>query len=154
MIEPQEFRHATGSFATGVAVVTTEVDGRRHGLTANSFTSVSLDPPLVLFCLARNAGSLDAFAACSSFAINILGRDQEDVSRRFATPSPDKFDGVEVRRGQTGSPLLERCHAVLECRPEQIHEAGDHVIVLGRVEAIEVHDGDPLVFHRSRYWSA
>jgi flavin reductase (DIM6/NTAB) family NADH-FMN oxidoreductase RutF len=151
-VDPAAFRRTTGSFATGVTVITTAYDGERHGLTANSFTSVSMDPPLVLFCLARTAGSMAAFEGCDAFAVNVLSSDQQELSRQFATPSDDKFVAVALREGVTGAPVLAECHAVLECTPHQMHEAGDHVIVVGKVEAIDVHDeSEPLLFHRSRY---
>jgi flavin reductase (DIM6/NTAB) family NADH-FMN oxidoreductase RutF len=151
-LDSWDFRQAVGAFTTGVTVVTTiDEDGGRHGLTANSFTSVSLEPPLVLFCLSERAPSLDGFAASKHFAINVLASDQEDIARRFARPAPDKFAGLAWRTGIFGAPLLDRCIAHIECKLEHVVPGGDHVIVIGRVHRVRAYDGEPLVFHRSRF---
>ncbi|HSK14562.1 MAG TPA: styrene monooxygenase/indole monooxygenase family protein [Gaiellaceae bacterium] len=145
-------RRALGQYATGVTVVTTRgPDGRRVGLTANSFTSVSLDPPLVLFCVDRSAPSLPAFHECMHFAVHVLAADQHHLSRQFSTPSEDKFAGVEVEEGPGGVPLLAGVLARFVCRHTADHEAGDHLIVVGEVEGYEAFDGEPLVFHSGLY---
>jgi len=146
------FKQAVGSFATGVTVITArDARGGVHGFTANSFTSVSLDPPLVLVCLARRAPSLRGFSIGGPFAVNILATGQQELSGRFARPSPDKFEGVDHVAGDNGAPLLAGCHAHLECRLEHWFHGGDHVILVGYVIRAEVADNEPLLFHRSRY---
>jgi len=148
----RDFRRALGEFATGVAVVTTRArDGRRIGVTVNSFTSLSLDPPLVLWCLAREAASLPDFTGASHFAINVLAADQHHLSRQFSTPLPDKFCDVDFAEGVAGMPLLNGVIARFICRNVKQHDGGDHVIFVGEVEAYERFDGEPLVFHSGRY---
>jgi flavin reductase (DIM6/NTAB) family NADH-FMN oxidoreductase RutF len=147
------FRNALGCFATGVTVVTTVTDaGEPVGLTANSFSSVSLDPPLVLFCLDRASHNLDAFRAAGRFAVNVLGDDQRDLSVRFSTTIGDRWDGVVWERWETGAPVLNGCLAALDCETEAIHEGGDHVIIVGRVKRLAaVADGKPLLYFRGNY---
>ncbi|MBG0830664.1 flavin reductase family protein [Planomonospora sp. ID67723] len=148
----RSLRDAFGQFATGVAVVTTATpDGERAGVTVNSFTSVSLDPPLVLWCLSRRAPSAPVFLRAGRFAVNVLGEDQGHLSRRFATPSPDKFAGVETRPGPGGLPVLAGTLAYFACRTAGVHEGGDHLIVIGEVEHFHRAEGDPLVFHAGGY---
>lgn len=150
--DPRELRNLLGQFATGVTVITTHTaDGRNVGMTANSFSSVSLDPPLVLWSIARNAPSLADFLACKHFAINVLGVDQHDLSGRFARPSPDKFSGVAFKTGEAGVPLLEGVIATLVCRNVTQYEGGDHLIFLGQIEHYRHGAGEPLVFHAGQY---
>lgn len=150
--DPRELRKAFGQFATGVTVATTRAeDGRRIGVTANSFTSISLDPPLLLWCVSKDAPSLPAFQAANHFAINVLCSNQHYLSRQFATPSEDKFAGVEFSDGPGGVPLLKGVLARFFCRCVRHVEAGDHVIVIGEVERFETFDGEPLVFHSGGY---
>jgi flavin reductase (DIM6/NTAB) family NADH-FMN oxidoreductase RutF len=148
----RDFRGALGQFATGVTVVTTlGVDGRKVGMTANSFTSVSMEPPLVLWCPSKRAPSLADFEESTHFAINILASDQHVLSRQFATPSTDKFAGAETSEGIAGIPLLDGAVATFQCRTVSRHDAGDHVIYVGEVEKYENAGGDPLVFHAGKY---
>jgi flavin reductase (DIM6/NTAB) family NADH-FMN oxidoreductase RutF/flavin-dependent dehydrogenase len=150
--DTRDFRRALGQFTTGVTVVTTRgADGRMVGVTANSFSSVSLDPPLVLWCLDKRAGSRSAFAECTHFAVNVLAAEQHHLSRRFATPAADKFAGVDVVEGPGGLPLLEGAVARYACRCVREIDAGDHVILLGEVESYETFDREPLVFHSGVY---
>jgi flavin reductase (DIM6/NTAB) family NADH-FMN oxidoreductase RutF len=150
--DPRELRQAFGQFATGVTVVTARgQDGHRVGMTANSFTSVSMDPPLVLWCPNRNAPSLDDFVLGSHFAINVLAADQHHLSRQFATPSDDKFADVACRDGVGGVPVLDGAVATFECRTVSTYDAGDHVIMLGEVERYDAPGGEPLVFHSGFY---
>ena len=145
-------REALGNFVTGVTVVTTRQAGEIHGLTANSFSSVSLDPPLVLFSLSRTADCFDAFEHTEFFAISVLRSDQEALSNRFATKDIDKWGGVGWRPGQGGCPLLDGAIATFECRITSRHEGGDHVIYVGEVlEFASRADGEPLAFFRGRY---
>ena len=147
-------RRVLGSFVTGVTVVTTcDGDGAPHGFTANSFTSVSLDPPLVLVCVGHAVEGLEVYRECGGFAVNILADSQQVISETFATERPNRFAGVRWREGVHGSPILEGCVAFLECAPEQRIEAGDHMILIGRVLASEHSAGRPLAFCRGSYLS-
>ncbi len=148
----RRFRSALGAFATGVTIVTTrDEQGRDIGLTANSFNSVSLDPPMVLWSLAKNARSLPAFLAASHFAVHVLAADQEELSLRFATRGSEKFAALDIERGASQVPLLRGCSARFQCRTAFRHEGGDHVIFVGAVEAFDQSDRPPLVFHGGRY---
>jgi flavin reductase (DIM6/NTAB) family NADH-FMN oxidoreductase RutF len=150
--DPREMRQALGQYATGVTVVTCRgQDGHRIGMTANSFTSVSLDPPLVLWCPKKNSPSLDDFTAADHFAVNVLAADQHHLSRQFATPTEDKFAGAHVTDGLSGVPVLGGTVASFQCRTVATYEAGDHVIMLGEVERYDAPGGEPLVFHSGFY---
>ena len=147
-----EFRKALGSFATGVTIITTRAaDGTPVGLTANSFNSVSLNPPLVLWSLANPSLSLPAFRAASHWTVHILSSDQEALSARFAKRSDTKFEGLETESGLGGVPMLEGCSARFQCRTAFQYEGGDHVIFLGEVLSFDRCDAAPLVFHGGRY---
>jgi flavin reductase (DIM6/NTAB) family NADH-FMN oxidoreductase RutF len=147
-----DLRKALGRFSTGVTVVTTRAsDGRRVGMTANSFSSVSLDPPLVLWSLARHAPSAADFTGASHFAINVLAAHQHRLSHRFATPQPDKFAEVDCCEGAAGVPLLNGVIARFVCRNVKQYDGGDHLIFIGEVEHYERFDGEPLVFHSGCY---
>jgi flavin reductase (DIM6/NTAB) family NADH-FMN oxidoreductase RutF len=150
-VDTWDFKQAVGAFTTGVTVVTTCDEGTRYGLTANSFASVSLDPPLVLFCVDLRAPSLSGFSRSQHFAINVLATDPEAIAKRFARPAEDKFAGLAWRVGIFGDPLLDRCIAHIECKLEHWFESGDHAIVIGRVHRVKFYAGEPLVFHRSRF---
>ncbi|CAL8977614.1 p-hydroxyphenylacetate 3-hydroxylase, reductase component [Rhodoplanes serenus] len=150
------FRRTLGRFPTGVAVVTgAGPDGAPLGITVSSFNSVSLDPPLILFSIARRANSFAAWQAARHYAVNVLGEDQEWLSDRFARPAADKWEGVTVTAGQHGMPVLPGCLAVLECEAYARHDGGDHEIFVGRVLGLTVdRDGPPrppLVFFAGRY---
>ncbi len=149
--DTRDFRRALGQFATGVTVVTTlSADGRRVGMTVNSFSSVSLDPPLVLWSVARNAPSFQDFLTASHFGVNVLAADQHHLSKQFATPLPDKFAGVVCRPGAC-VPIFEGTRAYFICRVVQQYDGGDHVILLGQVEDYKHQEGDVLVFHSGKY---
>ena len=147
------FRQALGRFATGVVIVTTRnIAGSPRAITVNAFNSVSLDPPLVLFCLGRSAFHFGIFAEARSFAINVLRTDQQALSDRFAQEVEDDFADLSTRSLLTGNPILPGCLAALDCTTETQHDAGDHLIVVGRVCAIdEVASGDPLIFFERGY---
>lgn len=148
----RRFRSALGVFATGVTIVTTrDAEGRDVGLTANSFNSVSLDPPMVLWSLAKNSRSLPAFIEASHFAVHVLAANQEELSLRFATRGAEKFSGLDVERSARQVPLLKGCSARFVCRTAFRHEAGDHLIFVGEVEAFDHSDLAELLFHRGRY---
>jgi flavin reductase (DIM6/NTAB) family NADH-FMN oxidoreductase RutF/2-polyprenyl-6-methoxyphenol hydroxylase-like FAD-dependent oxidoreductase len=151
-VDPRALRNAFGQYATGVTVVTSRApDGRKVGVTANSFTSVSLDPPLVAWCPAKRAPSLPDLVAATHFTVNVLAADQHELSRHFATPAPDKFAGVAHHDGIAGVPMLDNSIAHFQCRTVQRVEAGDHVIFIGEVEQFDTRDGRPLVFHCGGY---
>src|SRR5690348_7674402 len=151
--DTRSFRSALGTFATGITVVTSiGADGEPLGFTANSFNSVSLDPPLVLFSLDRTAYSLKAFEAAGVFAINILREDQEAVSVAFARALSNKWEGVRVESWVTGSPILAESLASFDCQTTSMHDGGDHVIFVGRVLQLQVRaEGRPLVYFRGAY---
>jgi flavin reductase (DIM6/NTAB) family NADH-FMN oxidoreductase RutF len=150
--DPLELRRAFGCFVTGVTVVTAiDGEGRPRGFTANSFTSVSLDPPLVLVCIARTTGSYPLFSRTAHFAINILSEEQRPISSRFASKDVDKFAQVQWRPGHTGSPLIAGTVAWLDCRAEQQIDAGDHLILVGRVLDFQHSAQTPLGFCRGNY---
>jgi flavin reductase (DIM6/NTAB) family NADH-FMN oxidoreductase RutF len=151
--DARTFRNALGCFATGITIVTSlSADGERLGFTANSFNSVSLDPPLVLFSLDRGAYSLRAFEAAGVFAINILREDQESVSVAFARALSNKWEDVRVETWVTGSPILLDSLASFDCQTTSMHDGGDHVIFVGRVLQLRVRaEGRPLVYFRGAY---
>jgi flavin reductase (DIM6/NTAB) family NADH-FMN oxidoreductase RutF len=151
----QEFRAALGMFATGVTIVTARTaEGRLIGLTANSFNSVSLAPPLVLFSLARAAASMTVFSAGSHYAINVLAAEQKTLAERFATRGADRWAGVGFEEGAGGAPLLHGAAATFECFNRSRYEEGDHVIFVGEVEHCTHRAGAlPLLFHGGRYYT-
>jgi flavin reductase (DIM6/NTAB) family NADH-FMN oxidoreductase RutF len=151
-MSPEEFKVALSRWVTGVTVVTTRSRGGEiAGLTASSFTSVSLDPPLVLFCLAHTSTSKPAFDDTNGFVVNILNESQQAMSSRFAQQGGDKFADIGWRPGLHGMPLLDDALAQLECRITARHPGGDHTIVVGEVERIDVRDDQPLIFYRGAY---
>lgn len=152
-LDARAFRDAMGRFATGVTIVSTVgPDGDGLGVTVNSFNSVSLDPPLVLFSLSREASCFEEYVAAGKFAVNVLGRDHIAISSKFATPGESRWNGVAHETGETGCPVLPGALAVFECTTETIHDGGDHVIFIGRVVRADYSDGgEPLLYFRSRY---
>ncbi len=159
MTQPQNdsraLRNALGRFATGVTIVTAiDMDGHPIGLTVNSFSAVSLDPALVLWCLDNSSHNLAAFRKASHFAVNILAADQQEISNRFATWPADRFAGLVWQPGAGGAPLFPGCCATFEVANETDHAAGDHTIFIGRIERFtETPDLAPLLFHAGRYAS-
>ena len=153
VISADEFRRTLSHFASGVTVITTcDRDGRPTGLTASAFTSVSLEPPLILVCVDNKAQSYPALLAGKMFAVNILGLEQEVVSRRFATTKiENKFEGVPFTLSPLGLPLLDNALAQLGCATVNVHLEGDHTIFVGRVEGASAGPGAPLVYFRGRY---
>lgn len=152
-LDTRPLRNALGRFATGVAIVTAlDPDGRPIGLTVNSFSAVSLDPALVLWCLDNGSHSLAAFRRASHHAINILAADQVDLSNRFATWPADRFVGLPWQPGAGGAPVFPSCCAVFEVANETAHAGGDHTIFVGRVERFaETPELAPLLFHAGQY---
>jgi flavin reductase (DIM6/NTAB) family NADH-FMN oxidoreductase RutF len=151
-IDQRHFRDVMGTFATGVTIITTVVDGVAHGITANSFTSVSLDPPLMLFCLGKSSTNFDAFMAADGFAVNILAADQDKLSTHFAMFEGDRFEGTSWATWRTGAPILDGVVAAADCVLEGRHDAGDHIIIIGRaVRAESLSDSMPLLYHGGKY---
>ncbi|MEQ8991521.1 MAG: flavin reductase family protein [Pseudomonadales bacterium] len=152
-LDPREFRNTLGQFCTGVVIATGCVDGRPAGFAAQSFTSVSLDPPRVALCPAKTSTSWPQLRASGSFCINILAADQKPVCDVFAQSGIDKFAALAWRPGVTGSPVLEGVLAYVDCDHEAVHDAGDHNVVLGRVRDVRILDteGSPLLIFRGRY---
>ncbi|MDF1691403.1 MAG: flavin reductase family protein [Zhongshania sp.] len=151
VVDPMALRNALGCFTTGVTVVTTCNDGVDAGVTVNSFNSVSLDPPMVLWSLAKSAGSFNTYHTADHFAVHILAADQEPISQRFATRGIDKFAEVDFHRGVGGVPILDGCSAVFHCKTVYRYEGGDHEIYVGHVEKLEHFDRKALVFHGGKY---
>lgn len=153
-LDPKALRQAFGAFATGVTVVTTrQPDGTPRGFTANSFTSVSLDPPLLLVCLAKTAHSADTFRDAPHFAVNILAEDQKAVSGLFASRAPDKFAQCAWTPGPASVPLIDGALAQFTCANHQVVDAGDHLILIGRIEHVTTAEGQPLGYFRGNYFS-
>lgn len=153
--DARELRHVLGTFVTGVTVVTTlDESGRPVGITANSFSSVSLDPPLILWSQALAAPSHPTYRDCDRFAINILSEGQIDIANRFARPSTNKFEGIALRSRAGELPLVEGCAAYLLCRNMARYPGGDHVVFIGEVETVERTSLRPLVFGKGRYLMA
>ena len=151
-VDAETYKAALSRWGSGVSIITTRDDqGRPTGFTATSLTSLSLAPPLVLFCLARSAGVAEAFQGAAAFAAHILSAGQQELSSRFAQSGIDRFAGLSYRAGTDGVPILGGVLAVLECRIVERHEGGDHVIIVGEVQAAQIHEGDPLFHFRGRY---
>lgn len=150
-IDLKQLRNALGAFATGVTIITT-CDGEEDvGLTASSFNSVSLNPPMVLWSLGKSSMSLPFFERSSHFAVHVLAEDQEDLSKRFATRGGDKFSQLSIMRGENGLPLLSDCSARFQCRKVFEYEGGDHIIFVGEVLAFDHASKRPLLFHGGSY---
>lgn len=157
-LNPEEatlaFRACLGQFATGVTVVTcNSATGHPCGITANSFSSVSLDPPLILWNIAKESNSLDDFLAARHFAIHILADTQEAMSRHFARTDHTLFDSIDYEQSVQGVPRLHGCLALFECSTHEIHEAGDHHIIIGHVDSFSWDRADPLLFFSGDYRS-
>lgn len=151
-IDQAHFRRALSTFATGVAVVTTlDANRKRVGMTVSSFSSVSLDPPLILWSIADDAYSYDAFINADYFAVNVLTKEQEHLSSRFATRGLDKFDGLDYRDGLHGVPILPESAACFECSTKHRYDGGDHKIIVGRILRLVDRETDPLILCRGRF---
>ena len=150
--DSKAFRNALGQFPTGVTVITTlDAEGNKVGMTANSFSSVSLDPMLVLWSIARTSSSFDAFVESRHFAIHVLNAEQKAVSAQFASKCADRFTDIPHRDGLGGIPVLEDYSAVFQCEMESRYEGGDHIIIVGRVIEFDSRGKPPLIFHAGRY---
>jgi flavin reductase ActVB len=152
MIDRDLFRAVLGRFASGITVVTArDAQGTPHGMTVSAFSSLSLDPPLVLVCVGNEATMAPVMASTETFAVNMLAESQEALSRRFAGKIDDRFAGVGYSDSDSGDPVLDDVLASLQCRVVARHPAGDHIIVVGRVEQGSAHDGKPLLYYRGGY---
>jgi flavin reductase (DIM6/NTAB) family NADH-FMN oxidoreductase RutF len=148
----EEFRRACGRFATGVTIASVlDAKGIPHGLTVSSFTSVSLDPPLILICLGHAISAIHHFRAATHFGINILAEDQRALSERFARKGHDRFDGLDWQAGVTGVPLLPCVLAAIECAVHRVVPMGDHDILVGEMVHAQVRDGAPLLHYSGVY---
>ena len=148
----RQLRDALAQFATGVAIVCARGHGDRYvGFTANSFSSASLEPPLILWTLARRSASLAAFDATERYAVNVLSASQVELARRFSRPHADRFVDVPFRLGWSDAPLIDACVAWFECRHHARHRAGDHIVFIGEVVTVERAAGQGLVFHHGRF---
>lgn len=154
-VDADDFKQVLARWATGVTVVTARSGHRVHGMTVSAFTEVSLDPPLVLVCADKASNTLPVIEEGGVFAVNILARDQEGLSNRFASKKDEwrRFEGLETDTGKTGAPLLRGVVANLDCRVVGAHEHGDHVVYVGRVEAVRHFDREPLLYYRGAYGS-
>ena len=152
-VDPFHFRKVIGSFATGVAVVTTVWQGRYHGMTVNSLTSVSLDPCMLLVCPKRGSSTGQAIQNRGEFAVNILADHQRELSKRFVGNLPDRFADLDLSFSDGGLPLLPGSLAHIACRVAAVHAGGDHDIILGEVVSCSDADGEPLVFHKGAFGS-
>ncbi|MCE2900705.1 MAG: flavin reductase family protein [Gemmatimonas sp.] len=152
MIDHDLFRAMLGRFASGITVITArDEQGTPHGMTVSAFSSLSLDPPLILACIANDATMAPLMARTASFAVNILSAGQEAVSRRFAGKVDDRFAGIGYHDGELGDPVLEEVLAWMQCRLVARHPAGDHVILVGQVEQAGASEGKPLLYYRGGY---
>jgi len=150
-VSGRQFRDALAQFATGVTIITARAQHGFVGFTANSFNSVSLEPPLVIWSLARRSRSLAMFEGAAQYAVNVLAHDQIELARRFSRPHTDRFAGVAFHLGPADAPLIAGCAAWLECRHHALHPAGDHMLFIGEVVAAAHRRLSPLVWHGSRY---
>ena len=151
-VTSDQFRRACGRFATGVTIASVfDPDGRPHGLTVSSFTSVSLTPPLVLICLGHEVTVLDHFRNATHFGINVLTEHQRELSERFARKGEDRFNGIVWKRGETGVPLIPGVLAAIECSVHQRILSGDHDIFVGLMVRAHLTEGEPLIYYASRY---
>jgi flavin reductase (DIM6/NTAB) family NADH-FMN oxidoreductase RutF len=151
-VSKDEFRSAMGRFASGVTVVTIKPeDDKPSGITVSAFSSLSLEPPLILVCVDKRASIHDLLQEGRYFAVNILAEDQEVTSRRFASKDLDRFDGTGYKSGATGAPILDGALAAIECRVAHSYPGGDHTIIVGEVEGVTVTEGKPLAYFRGGY---
>ena len=154
-VSAEDFKACLALWGSGVTIVTSRAGEQIHGMTVSAFTSVSLDPPLVLVCCDKGSNTLQVIDEGQCFAANVLAHDQQDLSNLFASKQKEwqRFDGLEVETGTTGAPLIPGALAQIDCSVEAQHDAGDHVIYVGRVEEVRTREAEPLMFYRHRYRS-
>ena len=150
-VDAGEFKKAMSRWASGVTVVTAEYNGVRHGITVSAFSSLSLDPPLALICIGKSTAVHDTIRKGERFVVNVLSDYQEALSNRFASKVDDRFDGVALRTGKLGVPVLEGCLATIECRLHETLPGGDHTIFVGEVVNADIREGSPLMYFHGGY---
>jgi flavin reductase (DIM6/NTAB) family NADH-FMN oxidoreductase RutF len=152
-VDPDEFKACLGCRATAVSIVTARSGDEIHGMTVSDFTSVSLDPPLILVCAAKTAHTLEVIEAGKCFAVNILAADQQDLSNLFASKEREytRFEGLETETAKTGAPLIPGAKANIDCTVYALHDAGDHILCVGLVESVVSRDIDPMVYYQGSY---
>jgi len=152
-VSPEAFKASLGCRASGVAIVTSCSEERVHGMTVSDFTSVSLDPPLIVVSASETANTLEVIRAGKCFAVNILAADQEELSNVFADKEREdtRFEGLDWSKAVTGAPIIAGSKVMLDCSVVAMHVAGDHVLCIGQVEHVEIHDVEPLVYYQGRY---
>ena len=151
-VSSDEFRAVLGRFPSGVTVVTTTAaDGSNQGMTVSAFSSVSLNPPLVLICIEKTASAHAALSTARGFVVNVLSADQEHIARRFSIVDIDRFEGIGYSRSSNGYAVLDDVLSVIECTTFAQHEAGDHTIIIGQVEAASARNASPLLYYRGGY---
>ncbi len=151
-ISNDEFKAALGSFASGVSVVTTkDAAGKLHGITVSAFSSVSMNPPLILVCISKATGSYRSFEESNTFVVNVLHESQKNVSNNFASHADDKFAGQNYELNEQGLPILADCLVNLECTLKHSYDGGDHTIFVGKIEKATIQDGKPLVYFHGNY---
>ncbi|WP_164525419.1 flavin reductase family protein [Siminovitchia acidinfaciens] len=150
-VTSESFRNAIGHFTSGVSVITSQLDGQDYGITASAVSSVSLEPPMLLICVNQNTGTCNAIATSRFFTVNILEENQADTAKRFATPQPDKFQGVDASRTENGLLVLNESLTIFECEVAEEITGGTHSVFLGKVKSIKVSEKDPLVYYRGRF---
>lgn len=152
-IDADEFRAAMGSWPSGVTIVTSRAGEQIHGMTVSDFSGVSLDPPLALVCAAKSSVTTGLIEEGRCFGVNVLRLDQSALSNKFASKKDEfkRFEGVETFEATTGAPLIRDALANFDCRVVAIHDAGDHVLCVGEIEQMQIHEGDPLIFFRGGY---
>ena len=151
-VSPDEFRSVLGRFPSGVTVVTAKAaDGSDQGMTVSAFCSVSLEPPLILICIEKTASVYDVLTSAPGFVVNILSAKQEQIARRFSIVDIDRFEGVGFSRTRNGIAVLDDVLGIIECNRVALHEAGDHTVIVGEVEATRAENGSPLIYYRGGY---
>ena len=152
-IDPGRFKESLSSWPSGVTIVTSAWEGRVHGMTVSAFSSVSLDPPLVLVCAAKDSNTHSLIRESGVYSVSVLSEGQEPLSNRFASKAEEhrRFEGLDCPRGATGCPHIPGAVSALDCRVIESIDAGDHVIYVGRVEAVSTTSGAPLVYHQGAY---
>ncbi|MDW3094636.1 MAG: flavin reductase family protein [Gammaproteobacteria bacterium] len=151
-MDNQVFKKAMSRFPSGVVIVTTiSSSGKKHGFTASAFSSLSLDPPLILVCLANTADCFEPFVTCDKFAVNVIGHQQHELAFKFATKGVDKFDGGEFDDGKSGLPIISNSIFTLECNIKDTYPGGDHEILVGEVQHATVNEGTPSIWYEGNF---
>jgi len=151
-LDDKAFKQAMSRFPSGVVIVTTiNPDGKKYGFTASAFSSLSLDPPLILVCLANSADCYNSFVTSDKFAVNVIGHQQHELAFKFATKGIEKFDGDEFKDGDSGLPIISNCIISLECITKHTYPGGDHEILVGEVQHAKVNEGNPTIWYEGSF---